>query len=139
MWWTLWFGTQTYLVHKRLSIVAPGESGDQPLFTDPTTKKLAFIANGRAVTCTCIIKFISSQNLPGITLKFGVKDKRHKALLPDDTCVSVSLSYTKWDNISGFRDIRLQVKLTQRLMYNAPDQRRNLQPRGAAREVQRRL
>ena len=49
-WWALRAGTQTYLVHKRLSIVAPGESGDQPLFTDPTTKKLAFIANGRAVT-----------------------------------------------------------------------------------------
>ena len=33
------------MVHKRLSIVAPGKSGDQPLFTD-ASKKTAFIANG---------------------------------------------------------------------------------------------
>jgi len=36
---------QTYLVHKRLSIVAPGPDGDQPLFT-AADKKIAFIANG---------------------------------------------------------------------------------------------
>jgi asparagine synthase (glutamine-hydrolysing) len=38
-------GRQTFMVHKRLSIVAPGKSGDQPLFTD-ASKKTAFIANG---------------------------------------------------------------------------------------------
>jgi len=38
-------GRQTFMVHKRLAIVAPGESGNQPLFTD-ATKNTAFIANG---------------------------------------------------------------------------------------------
>jgi len=38
-------GRQTFMVHKRLAIVAPGESGNQPLFTD-ASKNIAFIANG---------------------------------------------------------------------------------------------
>jgi|TARA_B110000977_G_scaffold75293_1_gene101615 asparagine synthase (glutamine-hydrolysing) len=33
-------------VHKRLSIVAPGPDGDQPLFVDPATKLTTFIVNG---------------------------------------------------------------------------------------------
>ena len=39
-------GTQTFLVHKRLSIVAPGPDGDQPLYVDPETKLTTFICNG---------------------------------------------------------------------------------------------
>jgi len=38
-------GKWTFMVHKRLAIVAPGESGEQPLYTDQT-KKTCFIANG---------------------------------------------------------------------------------------------
>ncbi|OUS43683.1 asparagine synthetase [Ostreococcus tauri] len=38
-------GAQTFMVHKRLSIVAPGKSGDQPLYTD-ASRKTTFIANG---------------------------------------------------------------------------------------------
>ena len=36
---------QTFMVHKRLAIVAPGESGEQPLYTDGG-KQTCFIANG---------------------------------------------------------------------------------------------
>lgn len=36
---------QTFMVHKRLAIVAPGESGEQPLYTD-SGKQTCFIANG---------------------------------------------------------------------------------------------
>ena len=39
-------GTQTFMVHKRLSIVAPGPDGDQPLYVDPETKLTTFICNG---------------------------------------------------------------------------------------------
>ena len=38
-------GTQSYMVHKRLSIVAPGPSGEQPLYTD-ASHDTTFIANG---------------------------------------------------------------------------------------------
>ena len=38
-------GTQTFMVHKRLSIVAPGPDGDQPLYTDET-HDTTFICNG---------------------------------------------------------------------------------------------
>eukprot|EP00227_Mantoniella_beaufortii_P000384 CAMPEP_0197607154 /NCGR_PEP_ID=MMETSP1326-20131121/46528_1 /TAXON_ID=1155430 /ORGANISM="Genus nov. species nov., Strain RCC2288" /LENGTH=96 /DNA_ID=CAMNT_0043175185 /DNA_START=15 /DNA_END=302 /DNA_ORIENTATION=+ len=39
-------GAQSFIVHKRLSIVAPGPDGDQPLYVDKATKEIAFICNG---------------------------------------------------------------------------------------------
>ena len=38
-------GKQTFMVHKRLSIVAPGPDGDQPLYTDES-HDTTFICNG---------------------------------------------------------------------------------------------